>query len=307
MKTLGIIGLGFVGSAVYDGMKHAFDIVGYDKVKGLRFHWVNPDPNVAIVSHNPAPTPPPLSEGLRRVVEETDGPIFVCVPTPMRADNSCNTGIVEEVVVGINSAVRTVHKDEKRVVVIKSTVVPGTTERLNGQCPSIHVCFNPEFLTERNALEDFKNQDRIIIGGPHSGTSVLKQMYNTAYPDVPVTKTSSTIAEMIKYVTNCFLATKVAFANEIEQICGELQIDYDKVIEYATKDKRLGLSHWAVPGPDGKEGFGGSCFPKDLNAMIRHAEFLGVKPTVMKAAWEKNLEVRPERDWEQLKGRAVTE
>jgi len=298
MRTLGVVGLGFVGTALYEGMKHAFDIVGYDKIKGV----VLPRK----VAEKPGPTPS-LEEGLRIVVEMSDGPIFVCVPTPMRADGSCNTSIVEEVVLAIHEIARDFDSAHKRVVVIKSTVVPGTTERLNNQCPGIVVCFNPEFLTERNAIEDFKGQDRIIIGGPHSGTALLKQMYNTAYPNVPVTKTSSTIAEMIKYVTNSFLATKVAFANEIEQICGELQIDYDKVIEYATKDKRLGQSHWAVPGPDGERGFGGSCFPKDLNALIKHAESLGLQPIVMKAAWEKNLEVRPERDWEKLKGRAVTE
>ena len=308
MRTLGVVGLGFVGTALCEGMKHAFDIIGYDKANGMMHHRTGHGFKTA---DKPGP-PPDFQEGLRTVVEMSDGPIFVCVPTPMRVDNSCNTSIVEEVVLAIHEITQQM-KDEhhdsmnKRVVVIKSTVVPGTTERLNNQSPGIVVCFNPEFLTERNALDDFKNQDRIIIGGPHSGTAVLKQMYNTAYPNVPVTKTSSTIAEMIKYVTNSFLATKVAFANEIEQICGELQIDYDKVIEYATKDKRLGQSHWAVPGPDGDRGFGGSCFPTALNALIKHAESLGVQPKVMRAAWEKNLEVRPGRDWEQLKGRAVTE
>jgi UDPglucose 6-dehydrogenase len=139
-------------------------------------------------------------------------------------------------------------------------------------------------------------------------------MYETAYPNVPVTKTSSTIAELVKYVTNCFLATKVSFANEMQQICGKLEVDYDKVVEYAKLDPRLGSSHWAVPGPvpthEGKyvRGFGGHCFPKDLNALITVAKRLGVDPTVMSAAWKKNLEVRgPENsDWEHMKGRAVS-
>jgi UDPglucose 6-dehydrogenase len=173
-------------------------------------------------------------------------------------------------------------------------------------CKNTIVCFNPEFLTERTAIDDFKNQDRIILGGPHEGTAVLKQLYQKTFPNVPTTKTSSTIAEMIKYVTNCFLATKVSFANEIKQICDGLEIDYDKVIEYATKDKRLGLSHWAVPGHDGLIGFSGSCFIKDLNALMVVAKSLGVAPTVMLGTWEKNLEVRPQRDWEELKGRAVS-
>ena len=82
---------------------------------------------------------------------------------------------------------------------------------------------------------------------------------------------------------------------------------YDKVVEYALYDKRLGRSHLSVPGPDGKNGFGGSCFPKDLNALIKVAEELNTEPKVLKSVWEKNLEVRPEKDWEQLKGRAVSE
>jgi len=85
-----------------------------------------------------------------------------------------------------------------------------------------------------------------------------------------------------------------------------LNVDYDKVVEYASHDPRIGPSHWNVPGPDGKFGYGGSCFPKDINAMICVAKSLGVSPTILKAAWDKNLEVRPERDWEKLVGRAIT-
>ena len=77
---------------------------------------------------------------------------------------------------------------------------------------------------------------------------------------------------MIKYVTNCFLATKISFANEIYQICDKLRIDYDKVVEYATLDDRLGKTHWQVPGPDGRFGFGGACFPKDTSALARYAK-----------------------------------
>ena len=108
-------------------------------------------------------------------------------------------------------------------------------------------------------------------------------------------------------MTKTFLATKVSFANEMYQICEGLGIDYDKVVEYSTYDERLGKSHWAVPGPDGKLGFGGSCFPKDINALIHLAGQLDLCPDVLLGVWEKNLEVRPEKDWEELKGRSVTE
>ena len=112
---------------------------------------------------------------------------------------------------------------------------------------------------------------------------------------------------MFSYFTNCFLATKVSFANEMKQICDGVGIDYDKVVEYALYDDRLGKSHFSVPGPDGNPGFGGHCFPKDLNAIRYLAESLGISPTVLNATWDKNLEVRSEeeRDWLRMKGRAI--
>ena len=132
-------------------------------------------------------------------------------------------------------------------------------------------------------------------------------MYEKVFKNVPIIKTKSTIAEMVKYTANCFLATKVSFANEIKQICDHVDVDYDKVIEYATYDNRLGHSHWKVPGPDGKLGFGGSCFPKDINALIYFSKAMDIDVGVLSAVWQTNLKVRPERDWENLKGRAVSE
>lgn len=301
MKKVVVVGCGFVGTAVAEGMSHAFDVIGVDvKIPNSIYFWekggnkgIRSVPN----NHGEALTPMQYSQH-----EVGDGVTMVCVPTPMRDTGQSDTSIVEGVVREINEMYE---GHPPTTVVIKSTVPPGTTDRLDCECKNIHVCFNPEFLREATAIDDFKNQDRIILGGPHAGTKVLKQIYQQAYPDVPTTKTHATIAEMVKYVTNCFLATKVSFANEIYQICKALDIDYDKVIEYATKDKRLGTSHWAVPGPDGHFGFGLTCFPKDLNALIYRSQELGVDPTVMSAVWEKNLESRPEKDWEKMKGRAV--
>lgn len=294
---VGIIGTGFVGTAVFEGLRHAFDIVAYDKIKGWSYASGG-QVNSPIVDFflcypygNDRPTP---FEHLASVSDV----IFVCVPSPMRPDGSCDTSIVEDVFDELSWATKDCH----RTVVLKSTVVPGTTEKLNAEYKNLSICFNPEFLRERSAVADFKNQSHIILGGPHEATSYVKQMYEAAYPGVPVTKTSSTIAEMVKYMTNTFLAVKASFANEIQQICGGLGIDYDKVVEYAIKDERLGKSHWAVPGPDGMKGWGGKCFPKDINALIQKAQQLGVDPKVMRAAWEKNLEVRPTKDWETIPG-----
>jgi UDPglucose 6-dehydrogenase len=291
MKKIGLIGRGIVGNAIAVGMSHAFTVCFYDKV--FCIHGSNGEQHLSIKS----------------VVEAVDGPIFLCLPTPMKKDGSADISIIEGVVKEINELERDRLQDTpakrgklEKVLIIKSTVPPGTTETLNSRYEYVFCVFNPEFLNERTAVEDFNNQDRIIIGGPHKAVSIVKQMYQHAYPQVPTTKTSSTIAEMIKYTTNCFLATKVAFANEIAQICRKLNIDYDKVIEYATKDQRLGISHWAVPGHDGHMGFGGKCFCKDINALIALAKTCKVDPKVMKAAFAKNLEVRPERDWEEIPG-----
>ena len=230
--------------------------------------------------------------------------IFVCVPTPMNKDGSCHTDIVESVIKEINkwSYAYWGNIDRKPTIVIKSTVSPGTTERLHKKYKSVDVIFNPEFLTEATFIEDFKNQNRIILGGIRRGTNKLRQVYSKVFPNTTIVKTGAKYAEMVKYFTNCFLSTKVSFANEMKQICDGLDIDYDKVVEYATYDERLGKSHWAVPGPDGDFGFGGHCLPKDVSAIV--SEF---GSDLLKSVLDVNDKVRKNRDWEDMKGRAVVE
>ena len=183
---------------------------------------------------------------------------------------------------------------EKPVVAIKSTVPPGITKRLSEKYPNLNIGFNPEFLTERNAIEDFKNQDRVIIGGDLAFIYALRHCHQVAFHKVPIYECDSTEAEMVKYVTNVHLAVKVSLANEFSEICDKLDISYDKVVELATKDLRLGKSHWSVPGPDGHLGFGGTCFPKDINALMHVAKQIGIDPIVMSAAWNKNITIRKE-------------
>ena len=281
MISVGIVGQGFVGTAVREGLKQYYDLNTYDL--------------------NGKCTCKSMDELI-----DSSNIIFVCLPTPMKKDRSCDTSIVEGVVKDINESV--VYRNvSDRVVVIKSTIPPGTTERLNEECKNIQVVFNPEFLTEANSINDFKNQNRIIVGGPRPASTRVRQLFSKAFPKIPIIKTHSTIAEMVKYMTNTFLATKVSFANEMYRICDMLDIDYDKVVEYSTYDERLGKSHWSVPGPDGKKGFGGSCFPKDINALVQLCEQFDFTPNVLISAIETNLEVRPEQDWKELKGRAVVD
>ena len=277
--NVGVVGQGFVGTAVYEGLKKHHKLLCYDK-----------DDKVNVKR---------LGVANLELLAEYSEIIFVCVPTPMEEDGTCYTGYVEEVVKELDEWAN------NKIVVIKSTIPPGTTSRLNYKYKNNTIVFSPEFLTEANSIEDFKNQTRIILGGDRKGTNKLRVMFSKAFPTAHIIKTDSTYAEMIKYLTNNFLTVKVSFANEMYKLCESLQIDYDKVVEYATLDERLGKSHWNVPGPDGDFGYGGHCFPKDIAAMISLTEDLQTPNHVLKGAKDTNDEVRTGRDWEEMEGRAV--
>lgn len=325
MKGIAVIGQGFVGGSLTTVFaERGFDVYTYDKAgkqaKGGKhlnkrvMCYVGKD---AVTEDVPVTSVEELV-GLCGVRPGFSGVYFVCVPTPMYEDGSADLSIVEGVLKELAAAASVCNKDI--VAVVKSTVPPGSTERWNKEHEGtgLHVVFNPEFLREATALEDMRDQNRIVLGGPRPWINKVKQVFEAAFPNVPIIKTSSSTAEMVKYVTNIHLAVKVSLANEFYQICEALDaqganIDYDKVIEYATEDGRLGKSHWKVPGPmpadDTGEpvmGFGGSCFVKDIHALMAVATALGIRPSVMRGAWEKNIEVRPQRDWEKLLGRAVS-
>ncbi len=279
MTTIGIVGLGFVGTAIHEGLKKFYNIRGYDI-----------DPRKS-------------DSTLEKIVTNSDI-IFQCLPTPMRTTGECDLTIVEGSLSNINELAAQCNRTP--IVVIKSTVPPGTCERLNDRFRNLNIIFSPEFLTEANSIEDFKNQTRIILGGPRPYTTQVKTMFRKAFPHIPIIKTGYKTAEMVKYFINNFLSTKVSFANEMYQLCRSLGIDYDKVTEYALYDQRIGKSHLAVPGPDGDFGYGGHCFPKDLDAMIYIALSLGIEPLMLEATKNKNNKVRKNRDWEKMPGRAVS-
>ncbi len=274
---IGIIGQGFVGNAIYQKFKNYFDVLTYDLDESKS------------------------NDSKENVIHQQY--VFLCLPTPMNSDGSCNVDIIERELENLDLIAD--NHEIVKTVVIKSTITPGTTEKWNKKYEALDIVFNPEFLTEANAVEDFNNQNRIILGGPRPATTELRRLYSKVFPKAHIIKTDSTHAEMVKYLTNSFLATKVSFANEIYQVCEKLNIDYDKVVEYATLDDRLGKSHWNVPGPDGDFGFGGHCLPKDLSALIYLAMNLNTETNVLNAVEETNDVVRTNRDWENMKGRAV--
>ena len=275
MSKIGIIGNGFVGSAILHGfILHVDDIMIYDKNPKRSTHSMND------------------------LVRESDV-IFICVPTPMFESGECDLSIVESVV-GELSQYREI---KRKVVVIKSTVVPGTVESLASKYPKMNFVFNPEFLTERKARLDFINTSRIVLGSNKPlASDIVEDIYRQRFPYTPIIKTDFGTAQLIKYMANCFFATKVSFMNEMYQICDAIDGDWKKAMEGFITDGRIGNSHIDVPGHDGDLGFGGKCFPKDLNALIRKAESLGLDPSVMKGAWEKNREVRTDLDWYDIEG-----
>jgi len=280
MKKIGIIGRGFVGSAVEFGFSPQTGCSAIVKVY---------DKN------------PKLSQdSLESTVNDSDF-IFVSVPTPSNLDGSINLDILNEVLRSINEISST-----DNIVLIRSTIVPGTTSQFQDQFPNLNLVFNPEFLTERSAKFDFINQSRFILGGDKNDTEKVAALFRWRFGDsIPIIETNFETAELIKYMNNCFFATKVSFLNEMKLLSDKVGADWNTSVEGFVRDGRVGHSHLAVPGPDGKLGFGGSCFPKDIRAIVDFGESLGIELNTLKGVWKTNIEVRPEKDWEKLKGRSV--
>lgn len=273
---VGIIGFGIVGRAIAHGFAQLVDFRIYD---------INPS-----ISENT----------IYETVTDSDY-IFVCVPTPMNIDTGeFDTSIIDSVIDSISSYV----SDNGKIVIIKSTVIPGTTQRYIDKYPDMNIVFCPEFLTERSFKLDFINTSRVIFGMKDDEETMDKliKLFEMKFPATPIFFTDPTTAEMVKYTSNSFFCVKLSFFNEIYDMCDKLGIDYNTVIPMVIADGRIGNSHHTVPGHDGLRGFGGKCFPKDLNAMIAKAKELGIEPKVMESAWLKNIEVREKRDWEDIEG-----
>ncbi len=272
---IGVIGNGFVGHAM-SVLSPAVEILFWDLEPSKRC---------------------PHHLTIDQLVKESEI-VFISVPTPMDASGNCHTDIVE-------SAVREVQSiDSNKHIVIRSTVPPGTSDRLG-------VSFIPEFLTEKNWKSDFINCEQWIIGSSDYGlVSKITSMIDSAYKckliyNNNVIHVTTKEAEMIKYVKNCFLATKVSFFNEMYRLCEKTSINYETVRKLSAEDSRIGEGHTKVPGHDGKAGFGGTCFPKDMWALLRFMEENNVSSHVVYGALTRNETIdREEKDWTDDKGRA---
>lgn len=282
MNNIGIIGRGFVGTAVE---------FGFGPQTGCDWSTLR--------AYDKDPTK--STHSLEETVNESDF-IFVSVPTPSNNDNSINVDIIYEVFDEIN---RVNHRDDN-IFLLRSTVVPGTCKKLAENYPKLNLVFNPEFLTERSAKFDFINQSRYIIGGDKKFSEKVGKLFRKRFGEsIALIETNFNTAEMIKYMCNCFFATKVSFLNEMKLVADKSEVDWNLAVDGFVRDGRIGHSHLQVPGPDGKWGFGGSCFPKDVRAMISFGESLDIDMDTLNGVWNTNLKVRPEKDWEKLQGRSV--
>lgn len=266
-EKIGIVGYGFVGKAVEYGFSN-HEVHIYDKYKD--------------------------TESLEVVVKNS-GFIFVCLPTPIKEDESgIDLSIMDETI----SLIDKYTNGTDKIILIKSTVVPGTTQKYIDKYPRSKFCFNPEFLRESSFLQDFVASDRVVIGA--NNKKILDRvtaLYMIALPLTPIYETDPTSAEMVKYMANCFLATKVTFANEMFEICEKLNIDYKEVKKMVVADKRIHDGHLDI-SPE--RGFGGKCFPKDLLALRAMAKNIGVDTKILDSVWAKNLKIRKVHDWDEI-------
>ena len=282
---IGIIGNGFVGKATNILANQEVELIVYD---------INPD------------LCNPIGTTLQKLC--LCDIIFISVPTPMNKDGSCHIGILESV---MNDLKEIISLDEK-LVVCRSTVPPGT-------CDNLNCYFMPEFLTEKNFINDFINNEHWIFGlkGNEIQDEIFKshitELINLSHKHQKITYNniyfvSNKEAEMIKLFRNNFLSIKVSFCNEIEEFCSKKDINYENVRNLAVLDNRIGESHTCVPGHDGKRGFGGTCFPKDTNNLNCEMKKIGMKSYIINGAIERNECIdRSEKDWNDNKGRAVVE
>jgi UDPglucose 6-dehydrogenase len=226
--------------------------------------------------------------------------VFVCVPTPMKASGEIDYSPIYNSLSFLSELAEKYKKYP--LVVIRSTAVSGTTDRLAQEYPKFKFVFNPEFLTEKNALNDMENTDRIVIGvdDEESKEKVLA-IYKPLFFNAKYILVNRKTAEMIKYAANVFLASQIGIANEIYNICKAIEVDYNIIKNTILFDKRIG-TNIGVPGPDGDFGFGGKCFPKDLNALIYLARENMYRPYLLEEVWRLNERVRKNKDWLKIEG-----
>ena len=258
---IGIIGYGFVGKALEAGLTSDVEVIKID---------------------------PKLGTHISDISSTNLNFIFICIPTPMQDDGSQSISDIEEIFIELNKCTQISQ------IVLKSTVTPTNVRKLLKINPTF--IYNPEFLREKFALEDFINSKLIIFGGNKDAGITLGEFYtrHTNCVNDKYTFTDHIGASLIKYTINVFLATKVTLFNEINDLltASNANINWKEFIDIIALDSRIGPSHMDVPGHDGRKGFGGACLPKDLSALINFSEELGINSDLLNTVKKTNNNIR---------------
>jgi len=258
---IGIVGYGFVGKAVENGINDSVSTLNID---------------------------PKLNTSIKDLVPFQPNIIFICVPTPLCEDLSLDASIVHSVVDEI------LEYNMNSLIVLKSTILPNHLQEISQRVKRF--IYNPEFLREKHANEDFLNSNLIVFGGEQKNIDEIKDFYieKTKCTCKSYVETDLVTASLIKYSINSYLSTKVSFFNELKSIFEKAGANdsWDNFIRYLQRDSRLGNSHMSVPGHDGKEGFGGACLPKDSLALLNFYKDNNLDFKVLKSAVDVNNVIR---------------
>ena len=261
--TIGIIGVGFVGQAIQKSLSEKnVEHVIYDKYKKMGT----------------------LEACLNTCIN------FLCLPTLFDK---------EKQVYNKEAIYETCHYFQTNnyhgILVIKSTVEPGTTETLQKTYPTLKFVHNPEFLTAKTAFYDFHHQTHVVLGMPlfqKEEKNILVEFYEKHYPKAEISICSSSESECVKLFCNCFYATKVQFFTELQQLCQGQNYDFDMIKNLMLKNNWIHPMHTTVPGPDGHISYGGMCFPKDTNALLSFMKQCDTPHEVLNAVVRERNEMR---------------
>jgi nucleotide sugar dehydrogenase len=251
---IGILGLGFVGGSMFKSFKlKGIDCIGYDKYKKI---------------------------GNFENVLDTDI-LFLCLPTLF--DEEKNNYNKDEIIESLEKI-----KNYQGFIVIKSTIEPETTDELSVKFPKLKIIHNPEFLTARTAFEDFHYQKHIVIGkGPNcESVDILKEFYKKNYPEAEISVCTSLESESMKIFCNSFYASKVMLFNEYYLLCQKNGSNFNTIKDLMLKNNWINPMHTNIPGPDGKLGYGGACFPKDTKALNEYMKSLYSENEVLQGVIE---------------------
>ena len=258
---IGIIGYGFVGKALAAGLNDDVSLLKID---------------------------PKLNTNINDLIDFKPNAIFICVPTPMNEDFSQDISILKDAIKKLNEL------NLQSLIIIKSTVLPKYIIEIEKQISEF--IYNPEFLTEKHANQDFIESKLIVFGENNTSAKKLEEIYRDHSKCIckDYIYTDAIAASLIKYTINSFLATKVTFFNELNSLFNQsgTEESWDNFILAIANDPRIGNSHMQVPGHDGRLGFGGACLPKDSNAFNIYSEEVGEPLSLLKKVIKTNNKIR---------------